>query len=122
MIEDKGGKKVGVYIELNSDEFVITSKLEYYSKNPSCYYKWVPSSDGKTVVDAVETVTGSIIYYVGRVFAHGSLQVGKVFVTRGMFYAHNGRGYKVLTYEVLICDCEFEGLNIRGCSFMTLYS
>jgi hypothetical protein len=109
-LQDEGSRKAGVYIELNSGEFVITSNLEYYAKNPNCNYKWIPSENGKPVVDAVETVSGTVIYYIGRTFAYGSLQVGKVFVSRGMFYTHNGRGYKVLTYEVLICDCELEGL------------
>lgn len=106
LIEDDGEKKAGVYVELSLEEHLITTKIEYYARNSICNYKWVPSSNGEIVTNAVETqaVSESIIYYVGRVSANGSLHVGKVLVSQQMYYGSNGKAYEAASYEVLICE------------------
>lgn len=103
---DEGDRKAGVYIELTLDEKLITTKVEYYAKNPICNYKWVPSENGEEVPNAIETHADSetIVYYVGRVFAMGTLHVGKVLVSQRMYYAYKGKAYSADSYEVLVCE------------------
>lgn len=96
--------KAGLYVELGWEEHLITSDLEYYAKNPDCNYTWVPSADGWAVANAVETISHPVIYYVGKAFEHGSTQVGKVFLYRGMYYTFNGTAQKTTSYEVLVCE------------------
>lgn len=97
-----GTKTPGVYIEFNGIERQLTTNIEYYAKNPKCNYKWVPSSNGATVPNAI-TSTSSVTYYVGRVSAGGSLHIGKVFVSLYMIYE---AGVVVRSYEVLVCECK----------------
>ena len=95
-------KTPGVYVEFDGIERQITTNIEYYAKNPKCNYKWVPSSNGATVSNAIMIQTiNSVTYYVGRVLAGGSLHVGKVFLNYKMIYES---GLVTSTYEVLVCE------------------
>jgi hypothetical protein len=104
VLKDSGTEKAGVHVELGLEDNLITSDFEYYAKNQNCNYSWVPSDYGWAVANAVETITRDLLYYVGRAFQHGSVQVGKVFLYKGMFYAFNGTGHEAKPYEVLICE------------------
>lgn len=104
MIEASGTSGVGVYVEFNYQEHFLTSNIEYYAKDENCNYKWVPSSKGEHLKDAVEYKSGPYTFYMGRAFLHGSMQVGKVTLEAGtMYYAFGGKHNKVDSYEVLIC-------------------
>ena len=100
LFEAFGNKQAGLYIEAQKTERLITSNVEYYSKNQSCVNKWVPSSNGQAVGNAVE-VFGVKKYYIGRVVARGSLQLGKVVLGSRLFYAPDG---VASSYEVLVCN------------------
>ena len=59
---------------------------------------------GKTVPNAIKVVNPTKTYYVARVFAQNSLQVGKVLVGNKMYYSFDGLGYTATPYEVLVCN------------------
>ena len=107
MFQNIGDKIAGVYVEFYGLERYLTKNLEYYAKDPACSYRWQPSSNATTVARAI-SVTGQKYYYVARVFAQGSLHVGKVLVRNKMFFGFNGIGYNVVSYEVLVCDRKFQ--------------
>lgn len=93
---------VGLYIEHSHNEHRITSNVEYYAKEPTCNYKWVPSSKGEAVVNAVQYNGTTHIFYVGRTFASNSMEVGKIHL--GEPRLHYGKGHQIELYEVLVCD------------------
>jgi hypothetical protein len=101
LIEDDGNRKAGLYVESNGSEYYVTSNVEYLVKDPKCNYKWVPSSNGDPVANAIE-FTSNLRFYVGRVSNGNSVEVGKVVVEQGggMNY---GNGKLTYSYEVLIC-------------------
>ena len=102
LIETIGSKTPGVYIEYGGNEPQITSNIEYYAKNPKCNIKWVASSGGVVVPNSVKVPTiNSLIYNVGRVFAEGSVHVGKVFPNYRLIYEN---GLTAAFYEVLVCE------------------
>ena len=107
MFQNTADKLAGVYVEFYELERYLTSNLEYYAKDPACSYRWQPSSNATTVARAI-SVTGQKYYYVARVYAQGTLIVGKVLVRNKMYYAINGIGYTSMTYEVLVCDRKLE--------------
>lgn len=93
---------VGLYVENSRAEQFITSNKEYFEKEPTCEYKWVASSNGQRVTNAIEYTTHQFTFYVGRVFAQGSVEVGKVpSSTKTMYY---GKGHQINSYEVLTCE------------------
>lgn len=105
MIEPMKAYAAGLYFEYGHKEHLITSGVEYYAKEPTCDYKWVPSSNGQVVRNAVEFTSSSYTFYVGRAFLQGSTQVGKVTLEhRVMYYAFAGKGHATASYEVLICE------------------
>ena len=108
-----GNKQTGLYIESNKTERLITINVEYYANNRSCDYKWVPSSGGKVVVNAVG-VFGVKKYYIGRVVARGSLQLGKVALGSKLFYAPDG---VASSYEVLVCNGNKKLIRINKFNF-----
>ena len=91
LLEDNGSKTAGLYIESSGVERILTSNIEYYVKNPSCDYKWVTSSGGKTVPNAIKVVNPTKTYYVARVFAQNTLLVGKVLVGNRFYYSQRSR-------------------------------
>jgi hypothetical protein len=103
-LKDIDNYQASLFIELGWEEIIIHSNFEYYTMNPDCNYTWVPSSNGWAVANAVETISHPNIYYIGRSFEHGSVQVGKVFLYKGMFYAFNGSAHEATSYEVLVCE------------------
>ena len=97
-----GTRTPGVYVEFNGLERQITTNIEYYAKNLTCNYKWVASSNGAIVANAISFLSfDSTTYYVGRVIAGGSLHLGKVLVTLNMIYEN---GTIASSYEVLVCE------------------
>ena len=109
-IEDVVNKTAGLYIEHSSLEQKVPPYVEYYARSPKCFYKWVTSWNGLVVVNAIQ-FNKTKPFYVARVFAQGSLHVGKVLVGSRMFYGFNGIGYSTTRYEVLVCDSENENQN-----------
>jgi hypothetical protein len=102
LIEPIGSKPAGLYTESNKTEAYISSGIEYYVKDPNCNYQWVLSSNGTTVDNAIKVFGPIKNYYVGRVFDKGSLQLGKVLLTRALYYPPNNTIYT--NYEVLVCN------------------
>jgi Protein of unknown function (DUF3421) len=96
---------VGLYFEHSYKEHLITSGVEYYAKEASCDYKWVPSSNGQVVNHAIQFKSGSYTFYIGRTFSFNSTQVGKVTLELNvMYYAYGGKGQQTSSYEVLVCE------------------
>ena len=107
LIESIGSNPVGLYAELNGKEVYTATNDEYLFINSSCDYQWVKSENGSTVPFAIKVV-GSKTYYIGRVFAQGTLNVGKILLKNRMYYSYNGLGYTARSYEVLVCYREFK--------------
>ena len=103
--ENTENKAAGLYIEFRTTEQQVVSDIEYYAMNPACIYQWVASSSGNVVANAIQ-ITSVKSFYIGRKFALGSMQVGKVLLGSRMFFGLNGTGYSVNTYEVLTCGGE----------------
>ena len=96
-----------LYFEWDNFEHVLTEGVEYYAKESRCNYKWVPSSNGQKVSNAVGFRSEPYTFYVGRTTTFSSTQVGKVTLEHNtMYYAYGGKGYSVNNYEVLVCDEE----------------
>lgn len=105
MIEPTKAYAAGLYFEHGLKEHLITSGVEYYAKEATCDYKWIPSANGFAVPNAVQFTSASYTFYVGRAFLQGSTQVGKVTIEhRVMYYAYGGKGHATASYEVLICE------------------
>ena len=98
-IQNSGNKLAGLYVEYLRLERRLTTNIEYYSINPMCDYKWLPSSNGTKVINAI--IANPNKYYVGRVKVDGLYQIGKVLLNRKLFY---GKGFSRSSYEVLTCD------------------
>lgn len=104
MIEATSVYGAGLYFEHSHKEHYLTSNIEYYAKEEDCTYKWVPSSNGEVVANAIQFRSPPFTFYPGRTNAFNSVQVGKVTLEhRVMYYAYGGKGYSVRTYEVLVC-------------------
>lgn len=101
-VEDSKTHSAGFYMEYSSEEKHITSGFEYFAKEPSCSYKWVKSSDGKIIQNAIQYSSNGELFYVGRVFTNDSWLVGKVSLKWNKM--HYGKGSEVTSYEVLVCD------------------
>jgi hypothetical protein len=100
LFENNGQKQAGVYVEQYKAERFSSKNVDYYASNPNCNYSWVESCSGKKVKNAV--VSSSIKpYYIGRVFAANSLQIGKVLVGDKMYYAPK---FSAVNYTVLVCN------------------
>ena len=104
-VETVGSNAAGLYVEFGAAERKITTNIEYYVNNPSCAYKWVVSSNGAVVANAVQVV-GTKTYYIGRVYDQNTLNVGKVLPGSKLFYGNNGLGFFKTAYEVLVCERE----------------
>lgn len=105
MIEPTKAYAAGLYFEYGHKEHLITSGVEYYAREPTCNYNWIPSSNGQVVPNAVQFTSASYTFYVGRAFLQGSTQLGKVTLEhRVMYYAFSGKGHATASYEVLICE------------------
>lgn len=105
MIEPTHSSSVGLYVEYALKEHLLTSNIEFYAKEPNCFYKWVPSSNGQDVTNAIQFKNDSYTFYIGRAFLQGATQVGKVLLEhRVLYFAFMGRGYSSAVYEVLLCE------------------
>jgi hypothetical protein len=78
MTEATSAYAAGLYFEYGAAEHLITTGVEYYAKEPTCDYKWVPSSNGQNVENAIQFRSSPYTFYPGRTFSFGSTQVGKV--------------------------------------------
>ena len=103
LFEDTVTKSAGLYVEFRNKEHQVVSDIEYLALNPACTYRWVASSSGDIVSNAIE-ITSVKTSYIGRKFALGSMHVGKVLLGSRMFFGLDGIGYSTNTYEVLVCD------------------
>lgn len=99
------GCPAGLTLEFNHAEHFFTNRIEYYAIEDTCNYQWVPSATHKVVPNAVQhSSPDGKTMYVGRIKAHGVIQVGKVTVYGGMYYTHRGKSFvNQPTYEVLTC-------------------
>ena len=103
LIEPMGSKPAGLYAEFGGKEnYTSIANSEYLFLNPNCDYQWVKSENGSTVPFGIKVVS-SKTYYIGRVFAQSSLNVGKVLLKNRMYYSSNEVGYSTRSYEVLVC-------------------
>lgn len=104
LMTEPNGYAAGLYFAYGDNEIVITSEVEYYAKEPPCDYRWVPSSNGQIVSNAIQLTSHPYTFYVGRIHTFDSIQVGKVTLEhRVMYYAFNGRSHRTANYEVLTC-------------------
>jgi hypothetical protein len=78
MIEPTQSSAAGLYVEFALKEHLLTSNVEFYAKEANCNYKWIPSSNGQDVTNAIQFKNDSYTFYIGRAFLQGSTQVGKV--------------------------------------------
>ena len=97
-----------LYLEYGQMENVLTQGIEYYEKEENCTYKWIPSSKGEIVLNAIQYWSKGYTFYVGRTSAFNSIQVGKLPLNFAnvMYFCHEGVGHEVDTYEVLVCEKE----------------
>lgn len=99
------GSYAGLYFVYGLKRHFITSGVEYYAKEATCNYKWVSSSKGQVVPNAIQFKSSPFTFYVGRTRSHGSTQVGKVALQhKKMYYAHGSEVYRTASYDVLVCD------------------
>jgi hypothetical protein len=82
----------------------LTSGLEYFAKEKSCDYEWVPSSYGFFELNAIQFSSENENLAVGRILNDHSWTVGKVRSGYGIFY---GKGHQSEVYEVLKCKRKF---------------
>jgi Protein of unknown function (DUF3421) len=105
MIEPTKAYAAGLFFEFGLKEHLLTTGVEYYAKEPTCDYKWIPSANAHVVPNAVQFTSSSYTFYVGRAFLQGSTQVGKVMLEhRVMYFAFGGKGHATASYEVLVCE------------------
>ncbi|XP_070492432.1 uncharacterized protein [Chironomus tepperi] len=84
----------------------IVNGVEYLVKNPNHEYKWIASTDGQYVEDAVSPgyTPGRGVSFVGRTKIDGRTYYGKVIPTAGMHYEDgNKREVATKKYEILTC-------------------
>lgn len=91
---------IGLYMEFGRAERYFATNFEYYAKEPTCNYKWVQSSNGEVISNAVQYEETSFTFYVGK--AVGTVEVGKMALELGTLYY--GKGFSTQTYEVLVCE------------------
>ena len=109
MIEATSAYEPALYLAWDTSSHVITKGVEYYAKESRCDYKWVPSSNGEIVPNAIMFRSLSFTFYVGRTKSFNSVQVGKVSLEHHtMYYAYGSKAYSVKNYEVLVCNKKLE--------------
>ena len=109
MIEATSAYGPALYLAWDTSSHVITKGVEYYAKESRCDYKWVPSSNGEIVPNAIMFRSLSFTFYVGRTKSFNSVQVGKVSLEHHtMYYAYGRKAYSVKNYEVLVCNKKLE--------------
>jgi Protein of unknown function (DUF3421) len=64
LMTEPHGYAAGLYFGYGGSEHLITSGVEYYAKEASCDYKWVPSSNGQVVNHAIQFKSGSFLYFL----------------------------------------------------------
>jgi hypothetical protein len=100
LVEGNGRSNASVYVEWGYEEHELTSDLEYFAKEKSCDYRWLPSSDGFFALDTIQFSSKNEKLLVGRILNDNSWTVGKVRPGYGIFY---GKGHQSKVYEVLKC-------------------
>lgn len=109
LINSSFGYTAGLFYPYGGSEYHITDNIEYYAKEPSCAYRWVNSSKGADVPNAVNFTSGFHTLYIGRVDFRGAKEVGKVaLLYKKMYVAFEGKEYEQSEYEVLVCDEKVE--------------
>ena len=106
-LESIGSKPAGLYAEFNGMEVYGSTNVEYLYTSMECDFQWEQSENGTAVPFAVKVV-GTKTYFIGRVFAQGSLNVGKVLIKNRLYYSSNGVGYAARSYEILVCYRELK--------------
>lgn len=102
LIESTAEYNAGLYFPYGGLEYHITENLEYYAKEPTCDYKWVKSSFGGVVSNAVEYDYSLKKFYIGR---SSDKKIGKVVLLyKKMYFSHEGKEYERDFYDVLVCD------------------
>lgn len=105
MIEATDVYGAGLYFEHSHIEHYLTTGIEYYAKEDDCNYKWVPSTGGEIVPNAIQFRSSPYTFYVGRTNSFNSIQVGKVTLEHHvMYYGYGGKGHSTPNYEVLVCN------------------
>lgn len=83
----------------------IEHRVEYYSKENECEYKWINSSDGNQVENAISVESLGKTYYIGRVLFMDSYHLGSVLLNYTyVYYNFNDETKSSSTYEVLTCE------------------
>lgn len=100
--------QVGVHTTSQLTNFHGTVNAAYLVQNPSYNYKWVDSSIGTIVHNAVKIKnTGGEFYYIGRAQVNGRIRIGVVYVSSGLNYpGDDGLKHYLGEYQVLVCDPE----------------
>lgn len=106
MIEATSVYGAGIYLAYGGSPIYKTQDVEYYAKEENCSYKWVQSSKGREVENAIQFNSQAFTFYVGRIIAFNSIQVGKVTspTHNVMYYAWGASNHATSMYEVLVCD------------------
>ncbi|CAG9798215.1 unnamed protein product [Chironomus riparius] len=85
----------------------IPKGVEYLVKNPNYDYKWISSSNGEYVENAISPgyTPGLELHFVGRMKIDGRTYYGKVLPNVGMYY-EDGNQKEVLAsqYQIIVCN------------------
>lgn len=100
------GPRKGFYLGYAGRLIKRTSGIKYFKKESGCDYKWIQSSRGERISNAVFSSNNRFTFYVGRIFSGGVYHAGRVALHHNdIRYAFNGKESRSKTdYEVLICD------------------
>jgi hypothetical protein len=101
-IENTTSYSAGFYMEYGYKEHRVDRSVKYYATEPECNYKWVESSYGNDVKNAIEFYDRDERFYVGRISTDQGVLVGKV--SNKWKKIHYGKGIESFAYEVLICN------------------
>ena len=93
------------YVTGGPTEHVVTQGVEYFSKDATCNYKWVQSSTGIVIPNAVKYRHKDMTFHITRVQLVDSMQIGRINGdTKIMYYGYRGQALEATEYEVLVCD------------------
>lgn len=99
------GENLGLLFPYGKNVLHLKSNLKYYVKESDCEYKWVTSSHGAAVYQAISVLSPPYTFYVGRVFSFDAHHLGSVNLQhRVMYYAFNETTKTSTSYEVLTCN------------------
>jgi hypothetical protein len=104
LIDSGKNRPPGLYTEFGFVGPNSTTKIEYYAKEKACIYKWIPSSDGVSVDNAIQFEDSYFRIMVGRIFKDGSWHVGSVIVSTQYQFCYEGNKCFNHEYDVLVCE------------------